>query len=250
MPAAPVTAPVTAADLDPALPEGLRAEAAAWATATDAPTPADPARPGGVFRPDPAWLAAEAAFRAARPGLGGRADEKRLVLAFGDFRPGDLTHRRLCWLCVNACRTVRHCWDGIAENPDARDRLAGLSAHLRGEDRDDGGRFDLDGATVPAVPLRGGRPIVDCDVGRAGSVADAVAAAAKFVLTADPGDAAGCLGDVWLAVDEGCWWHDPKNPDSAPEEWAAWFVRHALPAAWRREELPPCDPGVPVGAVI
>ena len=230
----------------------LRAEAAAWAAVADAPVPAGPDSTGSSFQPHPDWKAAEAAFCAAHPDLDGRADAARLVPAFGPFEPGDETHRRLCWLCVNAARMVRHCWDEIAENPDARDRLAALADVLRGDWflRGEGAEPDWAPLTDAATARRDGEQVNDCDACRVEPVAAAVAFAARFARDSKPADAAECLRRVRGAADEGCWWCDPAEPDTAHAPFAAWFVAHALPAAWGCEELPPCDPGVPVWRVV
>ncbi|MFH5803235.1 hypothetical protein [Alienimonas sp. DA493] len=248
-----MTAPA-AADLDPVLPEPLRTEAAAWAAVANAPVPAGPDSTDFSFQPDPAWEAAEEAFLdafdAAHPDLeaDGRGDVVRLLPAFGPFAPGDETHARLCWLCVNAVRMVRHCWDEIAENPDARDRLFALADVLRGDwfRKGEGAEPEWAPLTEAAVALRDGTKVSDCDSCRVEPVAAAVAHAARFARDGDRSDAAACLRNVQWAADEGCWWHDPAEPASAPAEWAVWFVLHALPAAWRCEELPPCAPGTPV----
>ncbi|QDT14926.1 hypothetical protein [Alienimonas californiensis] len=252
-----MTAP-TAADLDPTLPEAVRVEAAAWAAAADAPVPEGPDSTDFSFQPDPAWEEAEEAFLeafdAAHPDLEaeGRGDVVRLLPACGPFEPGDETHRRLCWLCVNAARMVRHCWDEIAENPDARDRLAALADVLRGDWflKGEGPEPDWAPLTEAAVALRDGQKVFDCDSCRVEPVAAAVAHAARFARDGRLADAADSLRHVRWAADEGCWWHDPEEPQAADAAFAEWFVRYALPAAWRCQELPPCDPGVPVWRVV
>ena len=243
---------MTADDLDPSLPEHLRAEAAAWATALDTPTPTDPAKSDGLFWPHPEWEAAEAAFTAARPGLEGRDDPARLLDALPPFDPGGDDHRRAAWLCVNAVRTVRHCWDLTCENPGARAALAAVAGFLRGENPSP----DWPALTAPAVALRDGERVSDCDACAVEPIADAAASAAAFARDGRRADGAACLRSVAVAADEGCWPHGVAGfsvggrygtPD-AP--FGAWLVRHALPAAWRCEELPPCEPGVPVWRVV
>ncbi|NNJ27009.1 hypothetical protein [Alienimonas chondri] len=253
----------TAADLDPILPEPLRVEAAAWAAAADAPVPEGPDSTAFSFQPDPAWETAEEAFietfSEAYPDLEleGRGDIVRLLPAFGSFdsgdpHPGGRGHARLCWLCVNAIRTVLHCWDGIAENPEARDHLSALADVLRGDWflNGEGDEPDWAPLTEAAVAIRDGVKVNDCDACRVEPVASAVAHAARFARDGDSTDAAACLADVGVSADEGCWWHDPANPESAPEAFAPWFARHVLPAAWRCEELPPTEPGEPVWRVV
>ena len=166
--------------------------------------------------------------------------------AFGTFELGDETHRRLGWLCVNALRMVLHCWDEICDRADARVRLAALAAHLRGEDS------DLMWAlrSEPMVPTRDGIVIQDCDVCRVGPIAEGIGFVGRFVLSGEPADAAEALRRARWSENEGCWWHDPDEPSSAPRPFGGWFVLHALPAAWRCEELPPTEPGVPVWRTI
>ena len=233
-------------DLDPLLPADLRAEAAAWAFFADTPVPSGPDGTSWSFQPDPAWEAAEEAFLADHPDLDGRNDIARLVPAFGPFAVGDATHRRLSWLCVNALRMVLHCWDEICDGPDARDRLAALAAHLRGDDPDPDRPVTLE----PAVPTRDGLVIGDCDVCRVGPIAEGVALAARFAEGGDPADAAEALRRAQWSGDEGCWWHDPHDASSAPRPFGGWFVLHALPAAWTCEQLPPAEPGVPAWRVV
>ena len=195
-------------------------------------------------------------FEARNPGLAGliegRHDAGRLAAAFVRFEPGDELHRRLCWLCVNAVRMVRHCWDQIAENSDARDRLAELADVLRGGWflRGEGDEPDWAPLTDAAVAVENDRTIADCDANRVGPVAAAVAFAARFAANGHRRDAAESLQRVQWAAEEGCWWGEPDEPESAGLPFAAWFVAHALPAAWRCEELPPCESGVPVWRVI
>ena len=231
------------ADSDAALPDAVRREAAAWAAAVDTPVPAGLDSTQFCFRPHPDWEAAERVFRETT-GFEGRDDPARLIPAFGSSAVGNDTHRRLCWLCVNAARMVRHCWDEMAENPDARDALEVLAAHLRGAE------VDLDPLTEPAVAVRDGRRVSDCDACRVEPVAAAVATAALFALHADVNDAGVCLQHVQAAADEGCWWDDASDARAADRPFAAWFVAYALPASWRCEELPSCAPGVPVWEVV
>ena len=240
---------MTAADLDSLLPAALRTEAAAWVAACD----------GLRIVGEPwqkafgkAFLAAHPEFDPDRVWMEGPHDMIRLLPAFGPFKPGDETHARLCWLCVNAVRMVRHCWDGIAENPDARDRLADLADLLRGDWflKGEGPEPDWAPLTEAAVALRDGSMVNDCDACRVEPVAAAVARAARFARDGDVNAAAACLQSVQVAESEGCWWCDPTEPDAANEEFAPWFARRALPAAWRREELPPREPGVPVWRVV
>jgi len=243
-----VTRPA-AADLDPTLPEALRLEAAAWATVADGlrviGTPEQHAF-------GEAFLAAHPELDSDRVWMEGPHDVVRLLPAFGLFVPGDETHRRLCWLCVNATRMVLHCWDGIAENPDARDRLSTLAGVLRGDwfQKWDGPEPDWVPLTNAAVAVRDGRTIGDCDACRVEPIATAVAHAARFARDGDLNDAAICLQHVQVAESEGCWWCDPAIPDAANAEFATWFALHTLPASWRCEELPACDPGVPVWRVV
>ena len=182
----------------------------------------------------------------------GRHDAGRLVGAFARFESGGETHRRLCWLCVNAVRMVRHCWDGIAENPDARDRLKELADALRGGWflRGEGDEPDWPVLTDSAVAVRDGEKVADCDACRVEPVAAAVAFAARFAANGHRRDAAECLQCVQSAAEEGCWWSEPDEPDAAAQPFAAWFVTHALPTAWRCEELPACDPGVPAWRAV
>ena len=238
--------PPTADDLDPLLPAGLRAEAAAWAFFADTPVPAGPDSTSWSFQPDPDWEAAEEAFVDEHPDLDGRNDIARLVPAFGPFAVGDDTHRRLSWLCVNALRMVRHCWDEICDGAGATERLSALADHLRGEDADLA--WALRGE--PLVPTRDGIVIGDCDVCRVGPIAEGIGLAGRFVLSGDPAEAAEALRRAQWSENEGCWWHDPGDSSSAPRPFGGWFVLHALPAAWRCEGFPPAEPGEPVWRIV
>jgi hypothetical protein len=151
----------------------------------------------------------------------------QLLEAFEIAAIGDVAHRRAVWLCVLAVRRVLYGWEALGCEGDKPNQVVDTVASWVKN-----GRVPRDWAPlcVPAVAVRDGRVVTDCDINRARPIASAAAHTARFAQSAALSEADEALFSVWMAMDEGVHW-----PDSIPFE--EWLVTIALPAALELRDL-------------
>jgi hypothetical protein len=144
------------------------------------------------------------------------------VASFGKSVPSSEVHQQLSWLCVNALSMIVPAWKDMCDSNAAEDTFNNLRRWLQ----DPTHRVDWETATTPAIGLRNGERVGDCDSCRLEPTADAVANAAKYLRSAEPVHATNCLLSASYAYAEGC--HSQDAPDRF-EKWLVFYVlQHSL----------------------
>ncbi|PQO25369.1 hypothetical protein C5Y96_23805 [Blastopirellula marina] len=140
------------------------------------------------------------------------------VASFGPSVASSAVHRQLSWLCVNALSMIVPAWQHMCDSNVAEETFHALRKWLQAPRHE----VDWQTATSPAVALRDGVRVGDCDACRLEPIADAVASAARYLQSADSADASACLLSVSYAYDEGCHTRD------APDRFEKWLVFDVL----------------------
>lgn len=154
--------------------------------------------------------------------LDGEDSAEVLVAAFGDAEPGSPAHRRLSWLCVNAITPIVPYWKLMCDSDGPEQTLGTLRRWLD----DPATPVDWEAACRPEVALRDGEVVGDCDACRLEPTADAVAAAAGYLRSADASLAVAALDDASCAWSEGC------HPEENSGRFESWLVLSVLPQAF------------------
>lgn len=144
-----------------------------------------------------------------------------LVASFGRSIVGSLTHRQLSWLCINGISMIVPAWKHMCDGNAAEEVFADLRQWLQ----DPLYAVDWATATTPAIALRDGIRVGDCDACRLEPTAEAVAHTARYLLSANAADATAALLSASDAFDEGC-----HTPD-APDRFEKWLVLNVLKSA-------------------
>lgn len=149
------------------------------------------------------------------------------VASFGESVPASEVHQQLSWLCVNALSMIVPAWKYMCDSNTAEDTFNSLQQWLQ----DPSHRVDWQAATTPAIALRDGVRVGDCDACRLEPTADAVANAARYLQSAEPAHATNCLLSANEAYGEGC--HSRDAPDRFPK----WLVFDVLPTSLERRPI-------------
>lgn len=150
-----------------------------------------------------------------------------LVSSFDVAVIGSAGHQQLSWLCVNALSMVVPAWKQMCDGNAAEDTFNNLRQWLHHPRH----AVDWQAAVTPAVALRNGVRIGDCDACRLEPIADAVTSTARYLQSAQPADATATLLSVEGAYSEGC--HSP----AAPDRFVTWLVFDVLPVSLERKSL-------------
>ena len=140
------------------------------------------------------------------------------VASFGDSVKESAIHQQLSWLCVNALWMIVPAWKHMCDGNAAEDTFNNLRQWLQ----DPTHTVDWPTATTPAIALRNGVRVGDCDACRLEPTADAAAHAARYLQSAHSVDAAATLLSASYAYDEGC------HSIDAPDRFEKWLVFEAL----------------------
>ena len=153
------------------------------------------------------------------------ADEEsaaaELVASFGDSIAGSTVHQQLSWLCVNAISMIVPAWKYMCDGNAAGETFYNLRQWLE----DPMHAMDWSIVTTPAIALRNGVRVGDCDACRLVPIADAVASTARFLQSAQSADATAALISASCAFDEGC------HSSDAPDRFEKWLIFDVLQTA-------------------
>jgi len=144
-----------------------------------------------------------------------------LVASFGRSSIGSHTHQQVSWLCVNGISMIVPAWKQMCDGNAAEETFTNLRQWLL----DPRHAVDWETVTTPAIALRDGVPIGDCDACRLEPTAEAVAHTARYLKVADAADATAALLSASYAYNEGC--HAPD----APDRFGKWLVWNVLESA-------------------
>lgn len=152
--------------------------------------------------------------------------ELHLIEAFGELQIGNIAHRQVTWLCALASQTILWCWAQLECEGDAPERaLKAVTDWVL----NDLTPSEWDSLIEPAVPIRDGKPIQDCDVLFAKPVSESAAKTVRFACMGEVTDAVDVLLGIWYAVWEIEW--------AGPMQFNEWFITVALPAAYNLQPL-------------
>ncbi len=140
------------------------------------------------------------------------------VASFGESETEAAIRQQLSWLCVNALSMIVPAWKHRCDGNAAEDTFNDLQQWLQ----DPMHRVDWQTVTIPAVALRNGNRVGDCDACRLEPIADAVANAARYLRSAGTANVTACLLSASYAYAEAC--HSRDTPDRFEE----WLVFEAL----------------------
>ncbi len=152
----------------------------------------------------------------------------KFVMSFGESVAGSLVHQQLSWLCINAVSLIVPAWKHLCDGNAAEETFESLRRWLQ----DPTQTVDWSSAVQPAVALRAGIRVGDCDTCRLELIADAVASSARYLQSADSAEATATLLSATWAYEEGC------HPQDAPERFEKRLIHEVLPAAIECQPLP------------
>lgn len=143
-----------------------------------------------------------------------------LIKSFGESKPGNQAFRQIAHLTLIALQVVVPAWKEICDGNELEKTTTELWKWLEDPDHE----IDWEAACKPKAALRHGQQIEDCDACRAEPMADAVAATATFLRTADVDAASEALSSASAAHDEGC------HPDDEFDSFQRRLVFSLLPS--------------------
>lgn len=143
-----------------------------------------------------------------------------LIRSLGEPEPDSLAFKQIAILCLKSLDVVVPAWKEMCDANDLEETTAELWKRLEDPDHS----IDWEGACSPKPALRQGKQIKDCDACRAEPLAEAVAATATFLRTANIESAFDALSSASAAHDEGC------HPDDEFDSFQRRLVFSLLPS--------------------
>lgn len=143
-----------------------------------------------------------------------------LTRSFGDPEADSLAFKQIAILCLKSLDVVVPAWKEICDDNELLQTTAELWKRLEDSDHS----VNWEAACSPKPALRHGKKVEDCDACRAEPLAEAVAATATFLRTANIESAFDALSSVSAAHDEGC------HPDDEFESFPKRLVFSLLPS--------------------
>lgn len=143
-----------------------------------------------------------------------------LIRSFDDPEADSLAFKQIAILCLKSLDVVVPAWKEICDDNELLQTTAELWKRLEDPDHS----VNWEAVCSPKPALRHGNQIEDCDACRAEPLAEAVAATATFLRTANIESAFDALSSASAAHDEGC------HPDDEFESFQRRLVFSLLPS--------------------